>query len=118
MTELIELLARAHRARLAFSRKGDRLVIRGPREHEPLVRALLARKPEVLGLIAICNGRVGHLDWRREPLLNQLQPCALCGRLARLVEPYDRRPCHKTCAEAAIRWGIVPASVRMPNPVA
>lgn len=30
------------------------------------------------------------------------QPCSLCHRPTLLIEPYDRRPCHKTCAEAAI----------------
>ncbi|HZR53641.1 MAG TPA: hypothetical protein VFB06_29555 [Streptosporangiaceae bacterium] len=105
MTGLIELLAQARQAKLDIEQKDDRLVIRGPREHERLVRALLDRKPEVLSVLAVYNGEVSRLDWRREPILSQAAPCALCGRSTFLIEPYDRRACHKTCAEAAIRWG-------------
>jgi hypothetical protein len=103
---LVEMLAQARRARLVLVRKPDgQLVIRGPRVHEPLVRALLARKAEVLTAAAVYNGAVTRLDWRRERILSDPQPCALCRKPTLLIEPYDGRPAHKTCTEAAIRWG-------------
>ena len=105
-TTLIELLAAARRAGLVIAYQPDgQLVIRGPRAHEPLVRSLLARKPEVLTALAVYNGDAPKLDWRKGRILEQLQPCVLCGKRTLLIEPYDERPCHKTCAEAAIRWG-------------
>lgn len=107
---LLELLAEARRAGLAASRQRDgQLVIRGPRQHEHLVRALLARKDDVLSVLSVYVGDVPSLDWRRATVLGDYRPCALCKRNALLVEPYDNRPCHKVCAEAAIRWGSVPA---------
>jgi hypothetical protein len=73
------------------------------------VRSPLARKVDVLTLLALYAGQVNGLDWRHARVLGDPRPCVLCGRTALLVEPYDNRPCHKTCAEAAIRWGTVPA---------
>ena len=108
MTGLVELLAQARRTGLSLAQKDDRLVIRGPREHESLVQALLHRKLDVLPLLAVYNGDVSRLDWRREPILGDFQPCALCNRPTLLIEPYDGRPCHKTCAETAVRWGTAP----------
>jgi hypothetical protein len=35
-------------------------------------------------------------------ILEQPQNCVLCGRQTLLIEPYDGRPCHKSCAEDAI----------------
>lgn len=105
---LLSLLADARRAGLALARHGDELVIRGPRKHEPLVLALLDRKPDVLTILAVYNGAAERLDWRRVPILDQAQPCVLCHRPTILIEPYGRRACHKSCAEAAIRWGTAP----------
>jgi hypothetical protein len=52
-TALIQLLAQARRAGLVLADGPDgQLVIRGPRSCEPTVRALLARKAEVLGVLA------------------------------------------------------------------
>jgi hypothetical protein len=111
-TAFIQLLARARRSGLVFAAGPDgQLVIRGPRSCEPLVHALLARKADVLGVLAIYNGRVERLDWRRQPILSTLQPCVLCRCPTLLIEPYDSQPCHKTCAEAVIRWGAVPSAV-------
>jgi len=107
---LLELLASARRAGLIFTGQADgQLVIRGPRRHEQLVRSLLARKPDVLTVLAAYTGEVTGLDWRHVRVLNEPRLCALCGRPALLFEPYDQRPCHKVCAEAAIRWGTIPA---------
>ncbi len=108
-TALIEMLTRARRAGLVLAlRAGGQLVIRGPRSCEPLVQALLARKADVITVLAVYNGHVPRLDWRREPILDHLQPCVLCRRPTLLIEPYDGRPCHKSCAEASIRWGTLP----------
>lgn len=108
---LIELLARARRSGLVLTHQADgQLIIRGPRAYEPTVRALLARKADVLGLMAIYNGHVQRLDWRREPILDKPQPCILCRRSTLLIEPYDSQPAHKSCCEAAIRWGAPQAA--------
>ncbi len=110
-TPFLSLIADARRAGLTAARLADgQLVIRGPRAHEALVRALLDRKAEVLAVLAVFNGEAPRLDWRREPILADYQPCALCRRSTLLVEPYDHRPAHKTCAEAMVRRGIMPAA--------
>jgi hypothetical protein len=107
----IQLLAQARRAGFIFADGPDgQLVIRGPRSCEPLVRSLLARKADVLSVLTIYNGLVQRLDWRRQPILGIPQPCILCLRPTLLIEPYDSQPCHKTCAEAVIRWGTIPAA--------
>ena len=111
MTILIELLAQARRAGLTLAHgDDDALHIRGPRSAEPLVRQLLARKAEVLTTVSVYNGAASRLDWRKGHILDQPQRCVLCGKRTLLIEPYDGRPCHKTCAEAAIRWGTAPAA--------
>jgi hypothetical protein len=46
------LLQRARAAHLEVAARGDRLVVRGPRSAEPLAKELLARKEEVLTLLA------------------------------------------------------------------
>lgn len=109
---LLELLAEARRAGLTARLDGQdgQLIIRGPREHEQLVRALLARKADVLAVLPAYTGTVPSLDWHRATVLREYQPCALCGRKAMLIEPYDGRPCHKTCGEAAVRWGSIPVA--------
>lgn len=111
MTALIELLAVARNAGLTLARiedargEDDTLRVRGPRSAENVVRDLLGRKDHVLSTVSVYNGTALRLDWRREPILGDFQPCALCRRPTLLIEPYDGRPCHKSCAEAAIRWG-------------
>ncbi len=108
----LALLAEARRAELVLGRRDGELVIRGPRKHERLVRALLDRKPEVLTVLDVYNGAAPRLDWRREPILADFQPCSLCRHPTLLIEPYDGRPAHKTCAEAAIRWGTTAARAK------
>lgn len=108
MTPLLGLLADARRAGLVLARRDDQLVVRGPRQHEQLVRSLLARKQDVLAVLPVYSGDALRLDWRREPILGDYQPCALCHRPTLLIEPYDGRAAHKTCCEAVIRWGTVP----------
>lgn len=101
----LELVAAAREAGLVLTRRDDQLIARGPRQHEQLVRSLLDRKPDVLVVLPAYTGRVTRLDWRRERILDDFQPCTLCRRPTLLIEPYDQRPCHKTCAEAAIGRG-------------
>ena len=83
----------------------DTLRIRGPRSAEPLARELLARKEDVLTTVSVYNGPARHLDWRRGRTSDKPKPCFLCGRPALCIEPWDGRPCHKSCAEAAIGRG-------------
>lgn len=113
VTPLLDSIAAARRAGLVLTRKPDgQLVIRGPREHEQLVRSLLDRKHDVLAVLAVYTGDARCLDWRHARVLADMQPCVLCQRPSLLIEPYDGRPCHKMCAEAAIRSGAVPAMRR------
>lgn len=116
MTALIELLAQARQAGLAITRivgacgEEDTLRIRGPRSAESLVRELLARKKDALTTVHVYNGAAPSLDWRKGRILDQSGPCVLCGNKTLLIEPYDGRPCHKSCAEAAISTGTMPAA--------
>lgn len=108
MTALVQMLTQARRARLFIDEGPDgRLVIRGDREQDQLARALLARKPEVLTVVHIWNGRAARLDWRHAGVADRPQPCVLCRRSTLLRDPWDGQPCHKTCLESAIRWGAV-----------
>lgn len=114
MTALIELLAQARQAGLTLTRiegargEEDTLRIRGARSAEALVRELLARKKDALTTVSVYNGAVPCLDWRKGRIHDQPKPCVLCGKRTLLIEPYDGRPCHKGCAEAAIGRGAVP----------
>jgi hypothetical protein len=109
MTALVHLLTQARRARLYVDTAPDgRLVIRGDRQHERLAQALLARKPQVLTVVHVWNGRAPRLDWHRARVADSPSPCILCRRNTLLRDPWDGKPCHKTCLETAIRWGAVP----------
>ena len=113
MRGLIEMLAQGRQAGLTLTlTRGDddTLRIRGPRSAGPVARELLGRKEDVLTAVSVYNGAAPRLDWRKGQILDQPQPCVLCGKRTLLIEPYDGRPCHKTCAEAAIRWGTAPAA--------
>jgi hypothetical protein len=115
MSTVIDLLVQARQAGLTLTRidgaraDEDTLRVRGPRSAEPLVQELLSRKKDVLTTVSVYNGLVTCLDWRKGRILDQSQPCVLCGKKTLLIEPYDGRPCHKSCAQAAIRWGTRPA---------
>jgi Fe-S-cluster-containing hydrogenase component 2 len=111
MTALIDLLARAHAAGLQLSHgEDDTLRVRGSRSAEAIVRELLERKEAVLTTLSVYNGTAPRLDWRKGRILDRPQPCVLCGKATILLEPYDDRPCHKGCAEAAIRQGTAPSA--------
>lgn len=102
MTALLDLMRQAHQAGLRLaSEEGGGLQIRGSRAHEALVRQLLERKAEVLGAVGVYNGVVPVLDWRKFPISAQPRACVICRRPTLLLD-WDRRPCHKRCAERAI----------------
>jgi hypothetical protein len=54
--DALTLLARAHEAGLAVAIAGGKLVVRGPRQAEPMVRLLAEHKPVVMSALAA--------DWR------------------------------------------------------
>ena len=103
MSDLLTLITRARKAGLVLDREGGKLVVRGDRTHERLVRALLDRKTETLTLVEVYNGRAQHLDWRQAKIPEKAGRCILCHRWAQLRDPYDGQPMHKTCAEAQLR---------------
>jgi len=98
---LLDLLGQARRAGLTLGRDGDQLTIRAPATAAPLARALLARKAEVFETLDVSTGNAPVLDWQAAEHTH-LAPCVACGRPARLRDPYDHRPWHKTCAEARL----------------
>jgi hypothetical protein len=49
--DVLTLLQRAWAAGLSLTVEGNRLTIRGPRKAEPIVRELIAHKPDVLDLV-------------------------------------------------------------------
>ncbi len=109
MTALVHLLRQGRRAHLWIDESpAGRLVVRGDRRHAALADQLLARKADVLSVVHLWNGRTPILDWRRARVADDPAPCVLCRRSTLLRDPWDNLPCHKTCAEAAIRWGAVP----------
>src|SRR4051812_20480130 len=52
----LTLLDRARSAGLSVTVEADRLVIKGPRRAGPIVRELMAHKPEVMALLAAAQG--------------------------------------------------------------
>jgi hypothetical protein len=102
MTTVITLLSRARMAGLRLADEEGVLRVRGPRTQEALVGELLARKKDVLGAVHVYNRTASRLDWRRGQILDEPVPCVLCGRRTILLDLWDRKPCHKSCAEAAI----------------
>jgi len=62
----LNLLREARAVGLAVRAEGDRLVIRGPRQAEPVARKLLAHKYDVLPLLARCHGlsKDDPADWQ------------------------------------------------------
>jgi hypothetical protein len=77
----LSLLDHARAAGLAVSREGDKLIVRGPKHAEPVVRLLAAHKSEILTAIAEAT------DWRarhREALAywGALHPASEAARLA------------------------------------
>ncbi len=101
MTVLISLLTQARQAGLRLANEDGSLQVRGSRAHEALVRQLLDRKTEVIGVVNVYSGVVPVLDWRRFPISSEPRACVICRRPTLLLD-FDRRPCHKGCAEKSI----------------
>lgn len=100
MTGLISLVIQARQVGLVLDQgEGGRLIVRGDREHERLVRQLLDRKAEVLTLVDLFTGRRAALDWSQAKVGAQPGRCVLCRSWAILRDPFDDTPCHKVCAE-------------------
>lgn len=99
---LIRLVSQARDAGLTFTRDGDRLTVRGPKTAGPLVAAIQRRKAEVLAIVDYITGAVSALDWHAAQLAPTGSRCVLCGRRASLLDPYDRTPMHKVCAERTL----------------
>jgi hypothetical protein len=111
MTALIDLLRQARSAGLRLADDHGTLRIRGSRAHDALARELLARKPQVLAAVNVYSDAVAVLDWRRFPISQTAEPCVICGRWTLLLD-WDRRPCHKGCAERAIAPPVRPRKER------
>jgi hypothetical protein len=104
VTTLLQLLASAREAGFAMDHGPDgALKLRGPKEAGQLARELLARKPEVLTVLHVWNDRAPMLDWRHARVLDYSRPCVICTRSTLLLDPWDGKPTHKTCAERVIR---------------
>lgn len=99
---LIQTVAAALAAGATITRDADRLIVRGPQAVRSYARALLARKDEVLTLVDYLTGGASALVWRTAKVADRPGRCVLCGKGALLLDPYDGRPCHKTCAEQAL----------------
>lgn len=91
----------ARRVGMAFAREGALLVLDGPRNAEPLARALLARKVEVFTLLDLLTGAAPALDWRSTGWARPA-PCRACALPSRQRDPYDGHPWHQRCAETAL----------------
>lgn len=99
---LIRTASAARAAGATITRDGDRLIIRGPAAVKPYAAALLARKDEVLTLVDVLAGAATTVDWRGATLATKPGRCVICGGKALLLDPYDRKPMHKVCAEGAL----------------
>lgn len=109
----IQLLARAQDAGITMTRTGTGIALDGPADTRPLIAALRARQPLLRNTFWVYTGAARLLDWRndcRATVIARPEPCHLCGNPTCLLEPFDRQPCHKTCAETA----LTPAAVAGP----
>lgn len=114
MITLVELAAAAVMAGVKLSAVDGELKTKGPKSARSLARAIHARKADVLRLVDHIDHGLG-LDWHDAPFHDPGQLCVLCGRKAFLADPYDKRPMHKTCAEAVLRDQPLPAA-HIPQP--
>jgi hypothetical protein len=84
--DAVTLLLRAQEAGLRVERAGDKLVVRGPRRAEPVVRLLAEHKAELLAALAIAPTFARVMPFADgEPTLEQ--PCA--ARRGRVQELDD-----------------------------
>jgi hypothetical protein len=75
--KITELLTQAREAGLVLTRTAGTLRIRGPRDHEQLAQALIARKSEVLAAL-IADPRAAVLPSAADPT-QPTAPCPVCG---------------------------------------
>jgi hypothetical protein len=75
--KITELLTQARQAGFTLTRAVGTLHIRGPRNHEQLAQALIARKPEVLTAIS-ADPRADVLPTAIDPT-EPTAPCPACG---------------------------------------
>ncbi len=94
----VELLADAKAAGLAVSVRGSQLVVRGPRSAEGLVRQLLARKAELLPLVA---GGPGRPEW------NQFEADQLAREVRARLANVQREPAATWESVRCILLGLV-----------
>ena len=103
--DAVTLLQRAQEAGLRVERAGDKLVVRGPRRAEPVVRLLAEHKAELLAALAAIPSfaRVVPLN-DGEPALEQ--PCAARrGRVQELDDAFLHFCCR--CGRfAAFGYGV------------
>jgi hypothetical protein len=104
----IQLLADAQRAGITLNRNpaGTAINVDGPPVARSLVADLRERTALLRNMFWVYTGIAPLLDWQNEhraTVIDPARPCHLCGRPTSLLDPFDRRPCHKTCAEAAIK---------------
>ncbi|HEY8601497.1 MAG TPA: hypothetical protein VIL85_23925 [Thermomicrobiales bacterium] len=101
----LTLLDQARAAGLTLSADGERLNVRGPRRAEPLVRALLAEKYAVLGLLAQDDPEV---RWRAEAMRGQLRNGGPVPLLMARPGPFPRGTC-VSCGETIATRALGPA---------
>ncbi|MFC0533949.1 hypothetical protein [Phytohabitans kaempferiae] len=106
----IQLLARAQDAGVTLTRTGTGIDLDGPADARPLIAARRDRQPLLRNAFWLYTGAARLLDWRTEhraTVIARTELCHLCDQPTVLLDPFDRQPCHKTCAEAA----LTPAAV-------
>jgi hypothetical protein len=115
---VFQLLADAQRAGITMTRNpaGTGINVDGPPTAGPLVAALRERTALLRNVYWVYTGVAPLLDWQNEHRVTvaPTRPCHLCGQPTSLLDPFDRRPCHKTCAEAAIKPRPVPPACARP----
>ena len=103
--DAVTLLLRAQKAGLSVERAGDKLVVRGPRRAEPVVKLLAEHKAEVLAALAITPGFARVMPFADgEPALEE--PCAARrGRVQELDDAFLHFCCQ--CGRfAAFGYGV------------
>jgi hypothetical protein len=101
----VTLLLRAQRAGLRVERAGDKLVVRGPRQAEPVVKLIAEHKAEVLAALTVTRGfpRIMPLA-DGEPGLEQ--PCAARRGRVQLLDRTFLHFCIHCGRFAAFGYGV------------
>jgi len=101
----IQLLADAQAAGVILTRGHAGIDIDGPAHTAELVAALRDRPAAVRNTFWVYTGAARLLDWgteHRATVITKPEPCHLCRQPTALLDPFDRQPCHKTCAETIL----------------